>query len=64
MTEFLSVLDAQRSLLQAEQQYATSTTNVSLNFVQLFKALGGEWELTFPDLPANTEVAVSDRAAR
>ena len=64
VTEFLSVLDAQRSLLQAEQQYATSTTNVSLNLVQLFKALGGGWELTFPDLPANTEVAVSDRAAR
>jgi len=64
VTEFLSVLDAQRSLLQAEQQYATSTTNVSLNLVQLFKALGGGWELTFPDLSANTEVAVSDRAAR
>ena len=64
VTEFLSVLDAQRSLLQAEQQYATSTTNVSLDLVQLFKALGGGWELTFPDLPANTEVAVSDRVAR
>ena len=64
VTEFLSVLDAQRSLLQAEQQYATSTTNVSLNLVQLFKALGGGWGLTFPDLPANTEVAVSDRAER
>jgi NodT family efflux transporter outer membrane factor (OMF) lipoprotein len=61
VTEFLSVLDAQRSLLQAEQQHATGTTNVSLNLVQLFKALGGGWELTFPDLPANTEVAVSDR---
>jgi NodT family efflux transporter outer membrane factor (OMF) lipoprotein len=56
VTEFLSVLDAERSLLQAEQQHATSTTNVSLNLVQLFKALGGGWELTFP-----TEVAISDR---
>jgi NodT family efflux transporter outer membrane factor (OMF) lipoprotein len=61
VTEFLSVLDAQRSLLQAEQQHATSTTNVSLNLVQLFKALGGGWELTFPDLSTTTEVAVSDR---
>jgi NodT family efflux transporter outer membrane factor (OMF) lipoprotein len=61
VTEFLSVLDAQRSLLQAEQQHATSTTNVSLNLVQLFKALGGGWELTFPDVPAKTEVAVGDR---
>jgi NodT family efflux transporter outer membrane factor (OMF) lipoprotein len=61
VTEFLSVLDAERSLLQAEQQHATSTTNVSLDLVQLFKALGGGWELTFPDLAMNTEVAVGDR---
>jgi NodT family efflux transporter outer membrane factor (OMF) lipoprotein len=60
VTEFLSVLDAERSLLQAEQQHATSTTNVSLNLVQLFKALGGGSELTFPELPTTTEVAVSD----
>jgi outer membrane protein TolC len=62
VTEFLSVLDAERSLLQAEQQHATSTTNVSLDLVQLFKALGGGWELTFPDLAENAEViAVTDR---
>jgi outer membrane protein TolC len=30
-------------MYQAEQQDATSTTNVSLNLVQLFKALGGGW---------------------
>jgi NodT family efflux transporter outer membrane factor (OMF) lipoprotein len=46
--DFLTVLDAERTLLQAEQQYATSTTNVSLNLVQLFKALGGGWEPIFP----------------
>jgi outer membrane protein TolC len=51
VAEFVTVLDAERSLLQAEQQYATSTTNVSLNVVQLFKALGGGWEETFPDPP-------------
>jgi NodT family efflux transporter outer membrane factor (OMF) lipoprotein len=49
--DFLTVLDAERTLLQAEQQYATSTTNVSLNLVQLFKALGGGWEPTFPSSP-------------
>jgi NodT family efflux transporter outer membrane factor (OMF) lipoprotein len=49
--QFVTVLDAERSLLQAEQQYATSTMNVSLNVVQLFKALGGGWEETFPDPP-------------
>jgi NodT family efflux transporter outer membrane factor (OMF) lipoprotein len=51
VAEFVTVLDAERSLLQAEQQYATSTTNISLNVVQLFKALGGGWEETFPDPP-------------
>jgi hypothetical protein len=43
--------DAERMLLRAEQQYATSTTNVSLNLLQLFKALGGGWEPTFPSSP-------------
>ena len=47
----MTVLDTERSLLQAEQQYATSTMNVSLNVVQLFKALGGGWEETFPERP-------------
>jgi NodT family efflux transporter outer membrane factor (OMF) lipoprotein len=51
VADFLTVLDTERSLLQAEQQYATSTTNVSLNLVQLFKALGGGWETTYPDQP-------------
>jgi NodT family efflux transporter outer membrane factor (OMF) lipoprotein len=48
--DFLTVLDAERTLLQAGQQYVTSTTNVSLNLVQLFKALGGGWEPIFPNL--------------
>jgi NodT family efflux transporter outer membrane factor (OMF) lipoprotein len=52
LTEFLNVLDAERTLLQAQQQYATSTTNVSLDLVQLFKALGGGWETEFPDVPS------------
>jgi NodT family efflux transporter outer membrane factor (OMF) lipoprotein len=54
LVDFLTVLDAERSLLQAEQQYATSTTNVSLDLVRLFKALGGGWETTFPDVPSET----------
>jgi NodT family efflux transporter outer membrane factor (OMF) lipoprotein len=57
VAEFVTVLDAERSLLQAEQQYATSTTNVSLNVVQLFKALGGGWEETFPDPPVIASTA-------
>jgi NodT family efflux transporter outer membrane factor (OMF) lipoprotein len=54
VTDFLTVLDAERTLISAEQQYATSTTNVSLDLVQLFKALGGGWETEFPDVPSET----------
>jgi NodT family efflux transporter outer membrane factor (OMF) lipoprotein len=46
--EFLALLDAERTFLQAVQQYETSTTNVSLDVVALYKALGGGWEGSFP----------------
>jgi NodT family efflux transporter outer membrane factor (OMF) lipoprotein len=45
---FLDVLTAQRTMFQFEQQYADSTTTVSTNLVQLYKALGGGWETAFP----------------
>ena len=51
VADFLTVLDAERSLLQNEQQLAQSTTNVALDLVTLFKALGGGWEQTMPDPP-------------
>jgi NodT family efflux transporter outer membrane factor (OMF) lipoprotein len=51
VTDFISVLDAQRTLLQAQQQLAQSTTSVSTNLIQLYKALGGGWEQAFPDQP-------------
>jgi NodT family efflux transporter outer membrane factor (OMF) lipoprotein len=44
VADFLQVLTAQRNLLQAEQDLVDSTTAVSTNFVQLYKALGGGWE--------------------
>lgn len=51
VSDFINVLDAERSLLQAELQEAQSAATVSTNFVQLYKALGGGWEETFPDVP-------------
>ncbi len=48
LVDFLTVLDAERSVLQSELQLADSTTTVSQNMVQLYKALGGGWEQTFP----------------
>jgi len=46
--EYINVLNAQRTALLAEQRLADSTTNLGLDLVQLFKALGGGWETTFP----------------
>ena len=44
ISDFLQVLDAERSLLSAQQQLSESTTNVSTNLVAIYKALGGGWE--------------------
>ncbi len=55
---FINVLDAERTLLQAEQQAATSATNAAVDLVALYKALGGGWEETFPTLPPAPVVAV------
>ncbi len=48
LSTFLDVLTAQRNELENEQSYADSTTTVSTNLVQLYKALGGGWENEFP----------------
>ncbi len=42
-TDFLNVLDAQRSLYATEDALVQSTGSVSTNLVALFKALGGGW---------------------
>ena len=42
---FLNVLDAERSLYQAEDQLADSQRAATENLVALYKALGGGWEI-------------------
>jgi NodT family efflux transporter outer membrane factor (OMF) lipoprotein len=44
LTDFLSVLDAQRSLFVTEETLALSTSAVSTDLVALYKALGGGWK--------------------
>jgi NodT family efflux transporter outer membrane factor (OMF) lipoprotein len=46
LTDFLSVLDAERSLYAAEDQLVQSNRAVSEDLVALYKALGGGWEAT------------------
>jgi NodT family efflux transporter outer membrane factor (OMF) lipoprotein len=64
ITDFLTVLDAQRTLYAAEDQLVQSEALVSLNLVSLYKALGGGWEVieqhqknigTFPPEQAKAE---------
>lgn len=44
LTDFLSVLDAQRSLFSAEEQLVVSEETVTQNLIALYKALGGGWQ--------------------
>ena len=41
---FLNVLDSERALYEAQEALVESTQSVSLDLVQLYKALGGGWE--------------------
>jgi multidrug efflux system outer membrane protein len=43
-TDFLNVLEAQRSLYASEDAFLQSTQTVSTNLVALYKSLGGGWE--------------------
>lgn len=60
LTGFLPVLDAERTALAADQQLASSDTTIATNLVQLYKALGGGWEATYPvdpnEAPINSEI--------
>jgi len=48
-TDFLNVLQAQRSLYASEDALVQSTRTISTNLVALYKALGGGWEEGPPD---------------
>lgn len=41
--DYLSVLDAERSLFQAQTQYATTLTQKLIAYISLYKAIGGGW---------------------
>ena len=42
--DFLRLLDAERTLLQAEDEVAAAETNLNSSVVLIYKALGGGWE--------------------
>jgi outer membrane protein TolC len=44
LEDFLTVLDAQRSLYTSQDQLVQSERAVVVNLIALYKALGGGWE--------------------
>jgi NodT family efflux transporter outer membrane factor (OMF) lipoprotein len=45
LTDFLTVIDAERTLRDVEDQLAASETAAILEVIRLYKALGGGWEV-------------------
>ncbi len=50
VTDFLNVLDAQRQEDALDLQYASARTAAAVDFIALYKALGGGWEM-FEEMP-------------
>jgi multidrug efflux system outer membrane protein len=53
LTDFINVLDAERSLYDAEEALAESDMTVSADVVALYKSLGGGWEAEQEQLASN-----------
>jgi outer membrane protein TolC len=45
VVDFLSVLDAERTQLAAEDKLAQSRTDAATSLIAVYKALGGGWEM-------------------
>ena len=55
VTDFLSVLDAQRAKLSAEDELTKAETAVTVSMVSLYRAFGGGWEANLPPAVASSE---------
>jgi outer membrane protein TolC len=61
--DYQRVLDAQRSLLQQQNDLAQTRSTVATSLIALYKALGGGWELDQgrPVVPDQTQREMNDR---
>ena len=59
VADFITVLTSAQTVLQAQQLFLQSTVSVFDDLVQLYKALGGGWESTFPAAPDSANIAQS-----
>jgi outer membrane protein TolC len=60
LSDFLSVLDAQRQLFQSQEALVLSDRALTTSLVALYKALGGGWEVAM----ATTQPAATQPAAK
>jgi NodT family efflux transporter outer membrane factor (OMF) lipoprotein len=62
-TDFQRVLDAQRQVLQQQNNLAQSSSSVATNVIALYKALGGGWEVRQgqPLVPEPTQREMKER---
>jgi NodT family efflux transporter outer membrane factor (OMF) lipoprotein len=49
ITDFITVLDAEREEFSAQDAVAQSERNISTDLIALYKALGGGWEVMLPE---------------
>jgi NodT family efflux transporter outer membrane factor (OMF) lipoprotein len=64
VADFLDVLVTERSLFQTELLLTDSTTTVSSDMVQIYKALGGGWETALPEqTPPDTSIGAVAKQA-
>jgi multidrug efflux system outer membrane protein len=62
IVDFLEVLDAERTQLEAEDQLAQSRTETATSLIAVYKALGGGWQQA--PLPRGTPVAAATPTSR
>jgi multidrug efflux system outer membrane protein len=61
LTNFINVLDAERSLYQAQDDLVQSDQAVTQNLIALYKALGGGWDESMPSGSSSTIAASATR---
>jgi multidrug efflux system outer membrane protein len=62
ISDFLTVLDTERTLLEAEDRLAQSRADTATSLIAVYKALGGGWEDA--PLPGGTPVAAASTGSR
>jgi outer membrane protein, multidrug efflux system len=55
LTDFQNVQDQEQRKAQQDDQYAESTGRVTLNLINLYRALGGGWQPVEPDTKTTTD---------